>query len=67
MKRKTKEITNTKRHQKPKLLDDLLLNLTTEQKQRLQALAQKDNHSSLEDWAKKQLLRVLADRYRETL
>ena len=66
MKIKTKEITNTKR-QKPKLLDDLLLNLTTEQKQRLQSLAQKDNHQSLEEWAKKQLLRVLADRYRETL
>lgn len=66
MKRKTKEITNTKR-QKPKLLDDLSLNFTAEQKQRLQSLAQKDNHSSLEEWAKKQLLRVLADRYRETL
>tara|TARA_Y100000589_G_scaffold65675_1_gene57217 strand:- start:6990 stop:7190 length:201 start_codon:yes stop_codon:yes gene_type:complete len=65
MKRKTKEIASTARPKTEKA-PLIILKLTEDQEKAIQKLATVDNHKDAAEWAKKQILRILADRSRET-
>jgi hypothetical protein len=69
MKRKTKEIKDTKSLRKdevaPKPLQ-LIINLTEDQHKRIKKLSDRDNQESPDIWALKMILRIVADRYNET-
>lgn len=70
MKRKTKEISSTARPKKEQKLqspDTITITLTNSQKKDIEKLAQVDSHINASEWAKKQILRILADRSREII
>ncbi len=68
MKRKTKEVAQTAR---PKKENDtpshkaISIILTVDQLKSVEKLAGVDSHKDPSEWAKKQILRILADRSRE--
>jgi len=68
MKRKTKEISSTARPKKEKdapTHEMVSIILTPEQKKSIEKLASVDSHKDPSEWAKKQILRIVADRSRE--
>ena len=70
MKRKTKEISSTarpKKEQTSQMPDTITITLTNFQKRDIEKLAQVDSHINASEWAKKQILRILADRSREII
>jgi hypothetical protein len=69
MKRKTKEIKDTKSLRKDKVAQkplQLIINLTEDQHKRIKKLSDRDNQESPDIWALKMILRIVADRYNET-
>ena len=69
MKRKTKEIKDTKSLRKDKVAPkplQLIINLTEDQHKRIKKLSDRDNQESPDIWALKMILRIVADRYNET-
>ena len=69
MKRKTKEIKDTKSLRKDKIAPNplqLIINLTEDQHKRIKKLSDRDNQESPDIWALKMILRIVADRYNET-
>lgn len=70
MKRKTKEIKSTARPKKEQTLqmpDTITITLTNFQKRDIEKLAKVDSHINASEWARKQILRILADRSREII
>lgn len=70
MKRKTKEISSTarpKKEQKIQSPNTITITLTNSQNKDIEKLAQVDSHINASEWAKKQILRILADRSREII
>tara|TARA_A100001201_G_C4087441_1_gene200985 strand:+ start:569 stop:787 length:219 start_codon:yes stop_codon:yes gene_type:complete len=72
MKRKTKEVSSTARPKakKEQILqspDTIVICVTNFQKRDIEKLALVDSHVSAGEWAKKQILRILADRSREII
>lgn len=65
MKRKTKEIASTARPKTEKA-PLIILKLTKDQEEAIKKLALVDSHKDAAEWAKKQILRIIADRSRET-
>ena len=68
MKRKTKEISSTarpKKEQKAPTIKAISIILTVDQLKSVEKLAGVDSHKDAGEWAKKQILRILADRSRE--
>lgn len=68
MRRKTKEINDTKqlrKEKKDKMPNQLIINCNDEQYMIIKKLSIRDNQSSPDIWALKQLLRIAADRSRE--
>lgn len=70
MKRKTKEIASTARPKKkesPDLILMIPIEVSKEQLESIEKLAKKDRHEDPAEWAKKQILRIVADRGREIM
>ena len=70
MKRKTKEIASTARPKKkesPDLILMIPIEVSKEQLESIEKLAKKDRHEDNAEWAKKQILRIVADRGREIM
>tara|TARA_R110002110_G_scaffold98404_1_gene251869 strand:- start:946 stop:1170 length:225 start_codon:yes stop_codon:yes gene_type:complete len=67
MKRKTKEISSTARplEQKAPTIKAISIILTVDQFKSVEKLASVDSHKDAGEWAKKQILRIVADRSRE--
>ena len=69
MKRKTKEIQDTKELRKDKNAPaplQLVINLKEDQLKKIKRLSERDNQASPDLWALKTLLRIVADRSNET-
>ena len=68
MKRKTKEITDSKQLRKDKNAAplQLVINLNEDQLKKIKKLSERDNQASPDIWALKPLLRIVADRSNET-